>query len=45
MLDQQLILNRYRPISEAGSGGFATVQLAWDTRIQRRVAIHSSAVL
>ncbi|MEG1097681.1 MAG: serine/threonine-protein kinase [Raoultibacter sp.] len=39
MLDQQLILNRYRPISEAGSGGFATVQLAWDTRIQRRVAI------
>jgi len=34
-----LILNRYRPISEAGSGGFATVQLAWDTRIQRRVAI------
>ncbi|MEG2517701.1 MAG: serine/threonine-protein kinase [Raoultibacter sp.] len=39
MYDQQLILNRYRPISEAGSGGFATVQLAWDTRIQRRVAI------
>ncbi|MEG2261642.1 MAG: serine/threonine-protein kinase [Raoultibacter sp.] len=39
MPDQQLILNRYRPISEAGSGGFATVQLAWDTRIQRRVAI------
>jgi serine/threonine protein kinase len=35
----QMILNRYRPISEAGAGGFATVQLAWDTRIQRRVAI------
>lgn len=34
-----LILGRYRAISQAGSGGFATVQLAWDTRIQRRVAI------
>lgn len=38
-MQEQLILNRYRPLSEAGSGGFATVQLAWDTRIQRRVAI------
>lgn len=38
-MEDQLILNRYRPITEAGSGGFATVQLAWDTRIQRRVAI------
>lgn len=38
-MQEQLILNRYRPITEAGSGGFATVQLAWDTRIQRRVAI------
>ncbi len=38
-MQDRLILNRYRPISEAGSGGFATVQLAWDTRIQRRVAI------
>ena len=36
---QQLILNRYRPIAEAGSGGFGTVQIAWDTRIQRKVAI------
>ena len=36
---QNLILNRYRPIQEAGKGGFATVQVAWDTRIQRRVAI------
>lgn len=34
-----LILGRYRCISQAGAGGFATVQLAWDTRIQRRVAI------
>ena len=36
---QQLILNRYRPIATAGEGGFSTVQVAWDTRIQRRVAI------
>ena len=32
-------MNRYRPLEEAGSGGFGTVQVAWDTRIQRRVAI------
>lgn len=38
-MQDRLILNRYRPISEAGSGGFGTVQVAWDTRIQRRVAI------
>lgn len=38
-LEEQLILNRYRPIEEAGAGGFGTVQLAWDTRIQRRVAV------
>ncbi len=36
---QNLILNRYRPITEAGRGGYGVVQLAWDTRIQRRVAI------
>lgn len=36
---QQLILNRYQPIATAGTGGFGTVQVAWDTRIQRRVAI------
>ena len=36
---QNLILNRYRPIAEAGRGGYGVVQLAWDTRIQRRVAI------
>ena len=39
MQQGDLILGRYRLISQAGSGGFATVQLAWDTRIQRRVAI------
>ncbi|WP_140396424.1 serine/threonine-protein kinase [Gordonibacter sp. An230] len=37
--NQQLILDRYRPIAEAGTGGFGTVQVAWDTRIQRKVAI------
>jgi predicted Ser/Thr protein kinase len=38
-VDQQLILNRYRPLGELGKGGFGTVTLAWDTRMQRRVAI------
>lgn len=36
---ENLILGRYRPISQAGSGGYGTVVSAWDTRIQRRVAI------
>lgn len=39
MTKKQLILNRYKPLAEAGAGGFATVQVAWDTRIQRKVAI------
>lgn len=38
-MEQQLILDRYRPLEELGHGGFATVTLAWDTRMQRRVAI------
>lgn len=38
-MEDRLTLDRYRLISEAGSGGFATVQLAWDTVIKRRVAI------
>ncbi len=38
-MESPLILNRYRPLSELGEGGFGTVVLAWDTRIQRRVAI------
>ena len=37
--NQQLILNRYRLVGEAKSGGFGTVRVAWDTRIQRKVAI------
>lgn len=36
---KKLILNRYRPIAQAGVGGFGAVVVAWDTRIQRRVAI------
>lgn len=36
---QDLLLGRYVPEGEAGSGGFSSVMVAWDTRIQRRVAI------
>ena len=35
----QLILDRYEPLGTAGAGGFGTVQIAWDPRIQRKVAI------
>lgn len=35
----RLILDRYEPIGTAGAGGFGTVQIAWDPRIQRKVAI------
>ncbi len=38
-MEGQLILDRYRPLAELGEGGFGTVTLAWDTRMQRRVAI------
>ena len=34
-----LILDRYRPIETKGEGGSGTVELCWDTRIMRRVAI------
>lgn len=34
-----LLLDRYEVIEEIGSGGFASVVVAWDTRIQRKVAI------
>ena len=35
----QLILDRYELLGTAGSGGFGTVRIAWDQRIQRKVAI------
>jgi serine/threonine protein kinase len=38
-VEGQLILDRYRPLDELGEGAFGTVTLAWDTRMQRRVAI------
>jgi serine/threonine protein kinase len=34
-----LILNRYRPLETKGKGGFGTVDVAWDNRLQRRVAL------
>lgn len=39
MKGRKLILDRYRPVEQAGAGGFGTVVKAWDTRIQRYVAI------
>lgn len=36
---ETLLLNRYIVAGEAGSGAFASVVIAWDTRIQRKVAI------
>ena len=41
---EDLILNRYRPLAEAGTGGYGTVIVAWDPRIQRRVAIKEMQV-
>ncbi|MBS3956910.1 MAG: serine/threonine protein kinase [Clostridiales bacterium] len=38
-MEQQLICERYRPLAELGEGGYGSVVLAYDTRIQRRVAI------
>ena len=38
-MNDRLILNRYRPLDVVGKGGSGTVVAAWDTRIQRRVAI------
>lgn len=38
-MERPLLLDRYRPLGEIGEGGFGSVVLAWDTRIQRRVAV------
>jgi serine/threonine protein kinase len=35
----KLILNRYRLLETKGKGGFGTVDVAWDSRLQRRVAL------
>ena len=40
-MEDTLILNRYRLLETKAHGGFSTVQIAWDTRVQRRVAIKS----
>jgi eukaryotic-like serine/threonine-protein kinase len=38
-VEQPLILDRYRPLETLGEGGYGSVVLAYDTRMQRRVAI------
>ncbi len=38
-MEGSLILDRYRRINTAGSGGSGQVDICWDARIQRRVAI------
>lgn len=35
----QMLLGRYRIMGSCGTGGFGTVLVCWDTRLQRRVAI------
>ena len=38
-METRLILDRYRPLAKLASGGFADVILAFDTRMQRKVAL------
>lgn len=38
-MEEPLILDRYRPLAELGSGGHGSVVLAFDTKMARRVAI------
>lgn len=40
-----MILNRYQPIEMKGEGGSGKVEICWDTRIQRRVAIKRMPIL
>ena len=35
----EILLGRYRVLARCGTGGFGTVCVCWDTRLQRRVAI------
>jgi eukaryotic-like serine/threonine-protein kinase len=39
LVDEGLILGRYRPLAELGEGGHGAVDLAFDTKMARRVAI------
>ena len=43
-MDEPLILDRYRPLAELGSGGSGSVVLAFDTKMARRVAIKRLAL-
>ena len=38
-MPDEYLLDRYLIVGTAGQGGFSTVVAAWDTRLQRRVAI------
>ncbi|MBN1192869.1 MAG: serine/threonine protein kinase [Coriobacteriia bacterium] len=38
-MEDPLILDRYRPLADLGSGGYGSVTLAYDTKMARRVAI------
>lgn len=40
-MDHRLILDRYRPLADLGTGGHGSVVLAFDTRLARRVAVKS----
>ena len=37
--EQALLLGRYRVVETRGTGGFGSVRVCWDTRLERRVAI------
>lgn len=41
----QMLLGRYRVLTVNNDGGFGTVSICWDTRLQRRVAIKRMPLL